>query len=74
MAWFSLNPGGNPTVPNDYTIQGSQPSCAGTDHICAVQATPDSNNKPQLTDALKYEMIIALDNRSASTNVSLKDS
>ncbi len=71
MAWFSLNPGGNPTQPNDYTAVGS-PSCSGTNQICAVQTTANASNKPNLTSALKDEMIIALHSRTSSANVQLK--
>ncbi|NJI71963.1 hypothetical protein HCX49_01970 [Sphingobacterium kitahiroshimense] len=70
MAWFILT-GSNPTDSQDY--DAATPSgCTGTNKICAVQANPDSNNKPELTDALKDEMILALHNRSASANVQLK--
>ncbi|WP_293924792.1 hypothetical protein [Sphingobacterium sp. UBA6320] len=74
MAYFSLNTSGNPTDPQDYTLQGSQPTCLGEDQICAVQASNNGSNKPVLTEALKNEMIIALHSRTPSTNVSLKDS
>ncbi|MDH5826300.1 hypothetical protein [Sphingobacterium faecium] len=73
MAWFSLNQDGNPTDSQDYTLLTSTPSgCSGNDQICAVQATADSNSFPQLTTALKDEMINALHNRTASPNVELK--
>ncbi|MBE8722695.1 hypothetical protein [Sphingobacterium pedocola] len=73
MAWFSLNPGGDPTQPNDYTLQSSEPTCSGQNQICAVQANPDGSNNPQLTAALKDEMIDALHNRTATDNVSLRN-
>ena len=73
MAWFTLNTGGNPTTSQDYTLASGTPSCTGTDQICAVQANADSNDKPQLTPALKDQMILALHNRSESANVKLKD-
>lgn len=74
MAWFELSPTGNPTQPNDYTFSSNEPSCLGEDQICAVQANPDSNNKPQLTDALKNQMIEALHDRTPSANVKLRNS
>lgn len=46
--------------------------CGGANSICAVQATPNSSNRPQLTDALKNEMIVALNDRTPSSNVLLK--
>ncbi|WP_282636139.1 hypothetical protein [Sphingobacterium thalpophilum] len=72
MAWFSFT-GTNPTEPSHYTNVGdTPPSCGGDNSICAVQATPNSSNRPQLTDALKNEMIIALNSRTPSSNVLLK--
>ncbi|GGH14624.1 hypothetical protein FAZ19_07315 [Sphingobacterium alkalisoli] len=73
MAWFSLNPSGNPTQPNNYTLQSSQPSCSGEDQICALQANNNGSGQPVITDALKNEMIVALHSRTPSANVSLKD-
>lgn len=70
MAWFSLT-GPNPTIPSDYTA-ATPTGCTGTNKICAVQANPDGSGYPELTDALKDEMILALHNRSASANVQLK--
>lgn len=70
MTWFRLT-GPNPTLPSDYT-EAAPSGCTGTNKICAVQANSDSNNEPELTDALKDEMILALHNRSASANVQLK--
>lgn len=71
MAWFQLKAGGNPTIPNDYNAT-STPSCSGTGKICAIQATPDGSNKPQLTNALRDEMIVALQTGSPSSNVELR--
>lgn len=74
MAWFTLNTSGNPTNPQNYTLETSgTPTCLGIDQICAVQADNDGNNKPKLTQELKDEMIIALHEREASVNVLLKD-
>jgi hypothetical protein len=78
MSWFILDPTGSPTVSSDYTlVTGPNPptGCNGTDQICAVQATPNSSGQePVLSAALKDEMINALHNRTASTNVKLRNS
>ncbi|MCS3556945.1 MULTISPECIES: hypothetical protein [unclassified Sphingobacterium] len=74
MAWFSLQPSGNPIQPSDYTLLTNPPTgCSGTNQICAVQATTGPGNTPVLSAALKDEMIEALHNRTASTNVELKN-
>lgn len=72
MAWFSLT-GSQASNPNSYTLQGAQPSCPGTEQICAIQASADSNNKPVITNALYAEMVDALHDQTPSTNVKLKD-
>ena len=72
MAWFSLDDGGTPTQPSDYSLVSS-PSCDGSDQICAVQANDNGSGQPILSNALKDEMINALHNRASSTNVQLKD-
>ncbi|MBE8721360.1 hypothetical protein [Sphingobacterium pedocola] len=72
MAWFQLNPSGDPTQPNDYSSNPS-PTCDGTDQICAVQAEDDGTGHPVLTEPLKDEMIQALQFGNPSTNVQLRD-
>lgn len=72
MAWYSLT-GPNPTNPNDYTFQSSQPSCPGSEEICAIQANASGANKPVITQALLEEMVDALHNGAATANVKLKD-
>ena len=72
MAWFQLKANGTATDPNDYASTGA-PTCSGDNHICAVQASPDANNKPILTPSLKDEMINALNNEASSTNVQLRN-
>lgn len=74
MAWFSFT-GSNPTQPSNYSLVGPTPpsGCSGTDQICAVQAN-NNGGQPDLNAALKDEMILALHNRTASTNVQLKSS
>lgn len=72
MFWYQLNVAGNPTQPNAYT-QVSTPSCAaGTNQICGIQADDNGAGKPDITDSLKDEMILALHSRTPSTNVKLK--
>ncbi|GGH10407.1 hypothetical protein FAZ19_01235 [Sphingobacterium alkalisoli] len=73
MAWFQLNPSGDPTNPSDYTIQGSQPSCPGTEEVCAIQANNDGSDHPVINEALLTEMTQALQNEAPTTNVKLKD-
>lgn len=72
MAYFSLNTGGDPVDPQDYTLQASQPSCSGSNQICAIQAANDGNNHPELTEAVKDQMIKALNSRTSNATVSLK--
>jgi len=73
MAWFSLT-GSNPTLPSNYTLVASEPTnCTGTPQsICAIQASNDGNNNPDITNALQNEMILALDDGVPSANVKLK--
>lgn len=73
MAWFTLDPNStDPTKPENYTLATGTPSCGGQNRICAVQAENDGSNKPELTEELKDEMIIALHNRSDRTDVKLR--
>lgn len=75
MEWYTLNSNGTPTDPQDYTFTGTTPptGCSGTDQICAVQASNNGNNEPELDETLKNDMINALHSRTASANVRLKD-
>ncbi|MDF2515921.1 hypothetical protein OHD16_19465 [Sphingobacterium sp. ML3W] len=71
MAWFQLLANGDATDPNDYN-QVTSPGCSGANHICAIQTSPDVNNKPVFTTSLRNEMITALNTNSSSTNVQLR--
>jgi hypothetical protein len=71
MPWFQLVANGDATDPNDYNAVGG-PSCSGPNHICAIQASPNTNNKPIITTPLRNEMITALNTNSSSTNVQLR--
>lgn len=64
MPVYQLNAGGDPTNPLDYT-QPTTPSCVlGTDEICTITANDDGSGHPDLTVALKDEMIRALNFRT----------
>lgn len=66
MAIFALNPAGDPTNPNDYTLE-AKPTCPnGTNKICSIDAANDGTDKPVLTSALKDSMIRALHNRTSN--------
>ncbi|MEN5085125.1 hypothetical protein ABE426_01510 [Sphingobacterium faecium] len=71
MPWFQLLPNGDATDPNDYNAVGG-PSCSGINHICAIQASANTNNKPIITTPLRNEMITALDKKANSANVLLR--
>ncbi|QQD14260.1 hypothetical protein [Sphingobacterium sp. UDSM-2020] len=71
MNWFQLKANGDPTEPSDYSSTSS-PSCAGTGKICAVNANPDANNHPELTEALKDEMLQSIQSGVARPNVRLR--
>ncbi|ERJ57342.1 hypothetical protein [Sphingobacterium paucimobilis] len=71
MAWFELT-GSSPIAPSNYTFRNSPPTCGGQDQICAVQAN-NVGGQPDLTPALKDEMITALHDGVESTNVKLRD-
>lgn len=73
MAWFKLKDNGNPTDSQDYTLESSQPSCPGTQEVCAIQADNDGSNHPVINEALLAEMTQALQNEAPTTNVKLKD-
>lgn len=70
MPWFSFT-GTDPVLPAHYTLVTSEPSCPGTQHICAIQASNDGDGNPVITNTLKNEMIRTLNARLSSTNVKL---
>ncbi|MDH5825829.1 hypothetical protein [Sphingobacterium faecium] len=75
MPWYSFTPGAatpqDPSDPNQYTLFGmTPPPCPGGCKICAIQAM-DNMGKPIITLALLREIIRALHNCTASTNVLL---
>ncbi len=71
MAWFSFT-GTNPSEPSHYSLVSTQPTCTGAQSVCAIQANDDGDNNPILTNALKNEMIQALNDGVSSTNVKLR--
>lgn len=72
MNWFILT-GTDPSNPTHYTLVATAPLCpAPPEKICAIHAMNDGNNQPVITDALKDEMINALQNQVNSTNVLLE--
>jgi hypothetical protein len=73
MPYYTLNPGGSPIVSTDYTnIGGTAPtSCGGSEQICAIYT--EGNSQPVLTNALKNEMVLALNNHASTSNVFLKN-
>lgn len=71
MAWFQLKTNGDPTNPASYT-SASIPSCLGSGKICAVNTNPGTGGNPDLTDALKNEMILSLHTGIAQPNVRLR--
>lgn len=72
MAWFSFT-GTNPSNPSHYTLVATQPTCPGlTQRMCALQAMNDGANNPDITPALKDEIINSLENQVNGTNVKLK--
>jgi len=74
MAWYSLNDPDAPGDPSSYQEIGSPSGCSGNNQICAVQASEGSPGFPDLTDALKNEMLTALNTHSTANtpNVRLK--
>lgn len=71
MAWFSFT-GTNPSNPSHYTLAGSQPTCTSpTQRMCALQAN-NVGGSPDITNALKNEIINSLENEVDGPNVKLK--
>ncbi|WP_257670813.1 hypothetical protein [Parapedobacter tibetensis] len=74
MAWFQLNPNGNPTLSSDYgPASPSQPSCPGVGNICSISADEDASGRPVITESLRDAMLIALSSGVESGNVLLRN-
>ena len=73
MAWFSFT-GSDPANPNDYTLAGSSAPNCGTkqEQLCAIQATNDGNDHPELDVTILSEMVQALNAPANTPNVKLK--
>ncbi|WP_144243337.1 hypothetical protein [Sphingobacterium sp. ML3W] len=72
MNWFKLT-GTDPSNPSHYTLVSSAPICiAPPQRLCAIYALNDGSGQPVITDALKNEMINALQNQVNTTNVLLE--
>lgn len=72
MSWFSFT-GTDPSQPSHYTLVGLEPGCANpTQKMCALQALNDGSGNPDITEALKNEIIYSLQNEVNGTNVRLK--
>lgn len=73
MPWYKFT-GSNPTLASNYTLVEEEPQdCAGTpQYVCAIQAMDDGFNNPVISEALKDEIIIALNDAIPSANVLLK--
>lgn len=73
MAWFSFN-GGNPALPANYTLAGSEPNCGDTEEkLCAINATNNGSGAPILDAPILSEMVDALEQEHNTTNVRLKE-
>ncbi|ERJ61312.1 hypothetical protein [Sphingobacterium paucimobilis] len=71
MAWFSFT-GTDPSNPAHYTFATSPPSCSTPKQaMCSLQAN-DNGGSPDITDALKNELINSLQNQVDGPNVKLK--
>lgn len=69
MNWFKLNPGGNPYVASNYTLNNN-PGCVGSETLCAIFADTDENQKPIITGDIQIAIAKAL-NGIATANVTL---
>ena len=74
MPWYSFQVGGtDPLDPNQYGPPlGVPPACPSPKNfLCAIQ-TNDNGGHPIITAAICAEIIMALQNRTESTNVKLR--
>ncbi len=69
--WFNYN-GPNPLNPTSYSKAGSTPGCTNGTFLCAVRAENDGNDRPEITEELKDDMILALVAHTQNSNVKLK--
>ncbi|MEN5193449.1 hypothetical protein [Sphingobacterium faecium] len=73
MSWYPFT-GSNPADPAHYAAPvATPPTCSSpTQQMCALQAEDNGNNRPDITDALKDEIINSLQNQVNGPNVRLK--
>lgn len=72
MNWFTFT-GTDPSQSTHYTLTSGTPICtAPTQQMCAVQAIDDGNGEPIITDTLKDEIMLALQNQVNNAHVRLK--
>ncbi len=68
--WYKFI-GANPIYASQYTLIGTEPACNGTSTICAILASAGGPTIPKLTQAIKDEMLVALNGHSNTVNVRL---
>ncbi len=74
--WFTLNNGGDPKEPTDYTYLGSTPGCTDGLDVCAIRAEVQmigEQQRPVIDGTLSDEIDDALVSHFESTNVKLKN-
>lgn len=71
LSWYILSLGNDPTTKYNYEKVYAQPTCCGTEAICAIRAFDDGHNHPLISEQLKFEMISALWNNRETPNVRL---
>lgn len=59
MNWFKLNPGGNPYLASNYTLNNN-PGCIGSTTLCAIRTNILPNGQPDITDDVKTAIDDAL--------------
>lgn len=69
MATFQLNNPSNPGDPASYSL--GTPPCLGNNQICTIEA-PNAGGVPTISNALRNEMLQALNTKTNTTNVKLK--
>ncbi|WP_270089981.1 hypothetical protein [Sphingobacterium sp. SYP-B4668] len=71
MAIFHLNDPTKPGLPSSYLPGPPSTPCAGNSQICTINATA-SGTVPVITEALRNEMLQALNTHANTANVILK--
>ena len=73
MPWYSYT-GTNPALSTQYTLvdEGELDCQNPQQQLCAIQATDNGNNEPDLDITILSEMVQALNASGNTTNVRLK--